>query len=68
MALIMDNTSLSIIHALIHLECLANFLKSTSTDVPSQKCRLRNNNDYHNNNNNNNNNKLLLLLLSLLLL
>ena len=54
MALIMDNTSLSIVHALIDLECQAKFLKSTSTDVSSQKCRLRKNNDNNNNNNNNN--------------
>ena len=55
MALITDTRSLSIIHALIDLECLAKFLKSTSTDVSSEKCRLRNNNNDNNNNNNNNN-------------
>ena len=31
--------------ALIDLECPAKFLKSTSTDVSSHRCRLRNNNN-----------------------
>ena len=52
MALIMDTISLSIIHALIDLECLAKFLKRTSTDISSERCRLRSNNDNNNNNNN----------------
>ena len=51
MALIMDTISLSIIHALIDLECLAKFLKRTSTDISSERCRLRSNNDNNNNNN-----------------
>lgn len=53
MALIMDTRSLSSIHALIDLECLAKFLKSTSADVSSEKCRLRNNIDDDDDNNNN---------------
>ena len=36
--------------ALIDLECPAKFLKSTSTDVSSQRYRLRNNSNNNNNN------------------